>query len=246
MSRFTVRKLSGEERSGASPSGRFTVRKLEQTEKADAPALSAARKPRADWDRRITGIASPLERIEGQAQKQAAEREYRRSIAGDNRDELRAEVRAANGGRAVDPMEDMRREHESLTGKLESLRSDRARIAPVETWDVQPDTSDYDRRKADTEKLDRQISRLEARRNKVGTDYYTAKNAAARQKLSADPEAQNAYLRAGDTEDSEALIRRLLSDLSAEPPQGSTSPAPTPWSACTACPGKRPARWGST
>ena len=220
MSRFTVRKLSGEERSGASPSGRFTVRKLEQTEKADAPALSAARKPRADWDRRITGIASPLERIEGQAQKQAAEREYRRSIAGDNRDELRAEVRAANGGRAVDPMEDMRREHESLTGKLESLRSDRARIAPVETWDVQPDTSDYDRRKADTEKLDRQISRLEARRNKVGTDYYAAKNAAERQNLSADPEAQNAYLRAGDTEDSETLIRRLLSDLERGAPAG--------------------------
>lgn len=220
MSRFTVRKLSGEERSGASPSGRFTVRKLEQTEKADAPALSAAHKPTVDWDRRITGIASPLERIKGQAQKQAAEREYRRSIAGDNRDELRAEVRAANGGRAVDPMEDMRREHESLTGKLKSLRSNRSRIAPVETWDVQPDTSDYDRRKADTEKLDHQISRLEARRNKVGEDYYTAKNAAERQKLSADPEAQNAYLRAGDTEDSEALVRRLLSDLERGAPAG--------------------------
>ena len=190
------------------------------TRKTQTDAHPAARKPTVDWDRRITGIASPLERIEGQAQKQAAERGYRRSIAGDNRDELRAEVRAANGGRAVDPMEDMRREHESLTGKLESLRSDLARIAPVETWDVQPDTSDYDRRKAETEKLDRQISRLEARRDKVGADYYTAKNEAERQKLSADPEARSAYLRAGDTEDSEALIRRLLSDLERGAPAG--------------------------
>ena len=65
MSRFTVRKLSDEERGGTSPSGRFAVRKLEQTERADAPAPSSAHKPTVDWDSRITGIASPLERIAG-------------------------------------------------------------------------------------------------------------------------------------------------------------------------------------
>ena len=83
------------------------------TEARAAPSTPLYRLAR---DMALGGTSVPME----QARALAAPR---RAPVGDGREALRAEVRELRGGRPVDPLEDLRREHDSLAAKLSSLQT---------------------------------------------------------------------------------------------------------------------------